>query len=276
MQRTIEKMSAKEKRKLATTDEMQKHINGLVASGAIVLERGKRLKIGDDGLPQVTDLAQDSGLTHYSSARERLVNIVNYLESSASPKSVGWCKALVKLRKLLDNNLEPRYHLDIRAWEICQAANDEAIDDITYMDMLYHRLQDGSFEAEWSANHYNIFQFPQRACRLLGVVSPSDFVQAAWDDGLDNQMFEKDPEAHKLIDKGFGHLIEGRSSAFGENEVDHKAAKYVSLFQKLEPVKALEAVMEIEEFVILECKAKTAKGIQDRRTQALWNKAISD
>ncbi|RTE71533.1 hypothetical protein BHE90_014051 [Fusarium euwallaceae] len=270
---TIDKMSASEKRKLASPDEMQRHVDGLVGSGAILLEHGKRLKVGNDGLLQVTGPVEDSALTRHSSARERVFNIVNYLKSSAGPKSVSWYEALIKLNKLLDNKHERKYYLDIHAWDICQAANDETIDDITFMDMLYHRLQDGSFGAEWVACKYNIIEFPQRACRLLGIAGPDDFIEEAWYDGLGNQMLKKDPEAHSLINQGFRLMMEDITIGFGEAEEDKIAAKFVGRFQKLEPVKALETVMETEELLILERKAKTAKRVQEARQARITNRA---
>ncbi|RSL55319.1 hypothetical protein CEP53_007128 [Fusarium sp. AF-6] len=268
-------MSGYGKRKLASLNKMQERVDGLVGSGAIVLGDGKRLKIGDDGLLQVIDPALDSSLPPDSGARKRLINAINYLESSAGPKSVGWCEALVKLRQLLENNVERGDQLDIRAWEICEAANNEAIDDIAYMDMFHRLLRHGGMESEWMYNNYDFTQFPQRACRLLGIASPDDFTEEAWDNGLANQMLEKDLGAYRLIHRGFHHMVESAAQghAWSDSPEDKKASKHVSLFLKLEPVKAIRPVMETKEFLILERKAKTAQRIEAKAISVPRNRA---
>ncbi|KAM6531953.1 hypothetical protein FSOLCH5_001391 [Fusarium solani] len=258
-------MSANEKRKLASTDEMQEHVNGLVASGAIVLGDGKRLKAGDDGLLQVTDPDQDPIPMSCSSPQKRLINTIKYLESPDGPKSAGWCEALAKLHRLLENNDVRGIRLDSRVWDICEEANDEATDDIAYMDMLYHRLRYGGMGDEWIDNDYEFYQFPQRACRLLGIDSLDSFGWEVWDDGLADQMLEKDLGAYRLIQRGFHYLQEARESEMdcGDHSADKKASKYVKLFRKLEPMKAIKAVAETDEFLILERKGKTANRVQE-------------
>ncbi|KAL6358521.1 hypothetical protein LRP88_08706 [Fusarium phalaenopsidis] len=253
--------------KLASTDEMQEHINGLVASGAIVLGDGKRLKVGDDGLLQVTDPDQDPIPMSSSSPRQRLINTINYLESPDGPKSAGWCKALAKLHQYLENKDVRGIRLDSRVWDVCKAANDEATDDIAYMDMLYHRLRYGGMGHEWVGNGYKFTQFPQRACRLLGIEILDNFDDKAWDDGLADQMLEKDLGAYRLIQRGFHYLQEAGESEkdCGDHPADKKASKYVKRFRKLEPMKAIKAVAETDGFLILERKGETAKRVQEAR-----------
>ncbi|KAJ4169286.1 hypothetical protein NW754_016320 [Fusarium falciforme] len=260
-------MSANEKRKFASADEMQEHVNDLVASGAIVLGDGKRLKVGDDGLLQVTDPDQNPIPMSSCSPRKRLINTVNYLESPDGPKSAGWCKALAKLHQMLEKSDVHGIRLDSRVWDACKSANDEATDDIAYMDILYHRLRYGGMVNEWIDNDYEFYQFPQRACRLLGIENLDSFGWQVWDDGLADQMLEKDLGAYRLIQRGFHYIQETRASEMdcGDHSADKKASKYVKLFRKLESVKAIDAVAETEEFLILERKGKTAKRVQEAK-----------
>ncbi|KAJ4237245.1 hypothetical protein NW759_000366 [Fusarium solani] len=265
-------MSANEKRKFISPDETQRQLDGLVGSGAIVLGHGKRLKVGDDGFLQVTDPTQDSNPTPHLDSQKRLVNIINYLESSASPKSVSWCEALVSLRRLGDNKSECDEDLDMRAWNICKTANSKAVADIKYMDALDALVRDDSFEDKWPGDEYEyqLDQFPQRACRLLGVRSSEDYSEKAWDDGLAEQILEKDLETYRLIDRCFYHILKAAKHYYhiSEDPSALKAADYLKLFRKLEPMKALSAVMETEHFLILQRKAKTARRLQRARQPA--------
>lgn len=240
---------------------MQSNVDDLVGCGAIVLGDGKRLKVQDDGLLQVTDPDGNLVPMPSNSPRKRLINIVNYLESPDGPKSVSWRKALAKLRQYLEKNDLHGARLDSRVWDICDVANDEATDDIAYMDILYHLLQDGIMGDVWVENEYHFYQFPQRACRLLGIESFDNFSWEAWDDGLAVQMLEKDLGAYRLIHRGFHYIQEARESekACGNHPSDEKASKYVELFRNLEPVKVIDAVAETDVFLILERKGKTAK-----------------
>ncbi|EEU48039.1 uncharacterized protein NECHADRAFT_75203 [Fusarium vanettenii 77-13-4] len=258
-------MSTTEKRKFTSREDMQKHVNGLVASGAIVVGPRKRLRIGDDGLLQVIDPARSPMLMPYSDARKRLINVINYLESPAGPKSVDWCNALNKLQ-LLDSKDERDGQLDIRAWKICAAAHKEAIDDLTYMDLLKNAFPDkhGYDDWEFTDNNHTVIEFAQRACRLLGISSSGEYREEAWDDGLAEEMLEKDLEAYRLVDRFFKLLVEFDKSdwAFCEYPYGSKVRKYMKSFRELQPIKALDAVMENEHFLILERKAKTAKRAQ--------------
>lgn len=261
-------MSAEGKRKLASLVEMQEHVNGLVASGAIIINPRKRLKVGDDGLLQVTGSARPSIPTSYSDARKRLINVIAYLESSAGPKSVSWHDALNQLQ-LLASNDERNGQLDFCVWQICQTAHKETHDDIAYMDLLQDMFpcsdySSHEFENEWEDNNHSVFEFPQRACRLLGICSSDDYSEQAWDDGLADEVLEEDLEAYRLIDRCFGLLVEFQNSDWAFCEYPHRSdvRKYLKLFLKLPQIKTLQGLMETEHFLILERKAKTANRIQ--------------
>ncbi|KAJ4324456.1 hypothetical protein N0V84_003880 [Fusarium piperis] len=261
-------MSTNGKRKLASPDEMQKHVDDLVESGAIILGHGKRLRVGDDGLLQVADPVRSSTLTPYSDSLKRLANAIGYLESSAGPKSVGWCDALNKLR-LLDSDCERNDQLDICAWKICKLAHKKTVNDIAYMDLLQNvfprsDLYPGYSESEWSDNNHSVLEFPQRACRLLGICSSDDYREQAWDDSLANEMLEKDLEAYRLIDRCFKLLVKFERShlAYCEYQDGSEVRKYLRLFMELPSIQTLQNVMETEHFLILERKAKTAQRVQ--------------
>ncbi|KAL2675152.1 hypothetical protein Neosp_011332 [[Neocosmospora] mangrovei] len=269
-------MSANEKRKLISPDEMQRQLDGLVGSGAIVLGHGKRLKVGDDGFLQVTSPTQDSNLTPHLDSQKRLVNVINYLESSASPKSVSWCEALISLRQLRDIKSECDEDLDIRAWKICRKANSKAIADIKYMDALDALLRDEGFQDLWPGDDYDyqLDQFPQRACRLLGIRSSEEYNEKAWDDGLAEQILDMDLEMYRLIDRCFYHVLKADTHPYhlSYDPSALKAADYLELFRKLKPMKALSNVMETEHFLILQRKAKTARSLQRARNPATKRK----
>ncbi|KAI8719312.1 hypothetical protein NCS52_00711800 [Fusarium sp. LHS14.1] len=267
-------MSDNRKRKLFSPEEVQRQLDGLVGSGAIVLGHGKRLKVGNDGFLQVTSPTQDSNLTPHLDSQKRLVNIINYLESSASLKSVGWCEALVSLRQLRDIKSECDEDLDIRAWNVCKTANSKATADFKYMYALDALLRDDNSEDKWPGDEYEyqLDQFPQRACRLLGVRSSEDYSQKAWDDGLAERMLEKDLEMYRLIDRCFYHIMKAYKrpyhSHISEDPSALKAVDYLELFRKLEEIQALLGVMETKHFLILQRKAKTARRLQQARQPA--------
>ncbi|KAM0440860.1 hypothetical protein ACHAPT_000161 [Fusarium lateritium] len=254
-------MSAFNKRKWASPEKLQNHLDDLVRSGAIVLGYGKRLKIDNDGLPQVTNSAEGPSPAPDCGARERLSNVIAYLESNKAPLAVSWRDALIKLHQLLQNNTEPNDKLDIRAWEICQAAHEGATNDIYYLDVLYDRFQADYTGHDLWTGRFEIIEFPQRACRLLGVRSSDSYSEQAWDDELADKIFEQDLETYRLIHRCFSHLMEcHRGGLPYVYDLDGtEAMKYVLLLRELEPMKAVEVIMETEHFVILERKATIAK-----------------
>ncbi|RSL62331.1 hypothetical protein CEP54_005750 [Fusarium duplospermum] len=267
-QRIMEKTSTNKKRKVVSHEEMQKNVDSLVASGAIVVGPRKRLRVGDDGLLQVIDPARTPIHMPYSDARKRLINVINYLESPTGPKSVSWCDALGKLQ-LLDNNAERNGQLDIRAWKICAAAQKKTLDDFKYMDLLENVFPhrdgySGDAEFDFRENNHTVIEFAQRACRMIGIYSSGEYTEQAWDAGLAEEVLEKDLETYRLIDRFFGLLVEFQKSdwAFCEYPYGSKVKKYMKRFRELQPIKALDAVMENEHLLILERKAKTAKRVQ--------------
>ncbi|RSM18962.1 hypothetical protein CDV31_002285 [Fusarium ambrosium] len=257
------------KRKLADPDELQRHLDDLVGSGAVVLGDGKRLRMRDDGLPEVTDSPQSPVATPDPDSRKRLLSVISYLQSTSSPKCVPWCDALASLCELRDENSEGSSQLDIRAWKICDTAGAKTLDDIAYMDALRGEIMGWGSE-RWKLSGYKVFEFPQRACSLLGIRGPDDYDEKAWDNGLADQVLDKDMEAYTLIHRCFDHLLKAeRGLAHNKSLECIQADKYLTRLQNLASIKELKGFVENKRLLILERKAKTAQRIQEGRSAPL-------
>ncbi|UPK98818.1 hypothetical protein LCI18_009753 [Fusarium solani-melongenae] len=256
-------MSATGKRKLAGPEELQRHLDDLVGSGAVVLGDGKRLRIGDDGLPEVTDSPRSPVAKPDPGSRKRLLNVISYLESQTGPKSVPWCDALASLCELRDDDSVSSGLLDMRAWKICDTAGAKTVRDIAYMDALRNELHSWGSKP-WEFSRYKFLKFPQRACSLFGIQGSDNYDEQTWDNGLADQMLEKDMEAYTLIHRCFEHFMKSeRCFAHNRDSECVEANEYLYRLQHLARMKALKEVKENKPLLVLERKAIIAQRIQD-------------
>ncbi|KAF4975245.1 hypothetical protein FZEAL_7952 [Fusarium zealandicum] len=256
-------MSSEKKPQMVSVDELRTRLNDMVQAGAINLGPNVQLKFGDDGLPQVMGPDTSSGSVSDSEAWDRISNIIDYLDSSAGPKSLSWCNALANLCKLGDTKFQNDGRLNISAWTIVDEAHQVSANDIEWLTTLLQSLGDDEGRnsgCERDHSHDNR-PFSATVCRLLGFDPSYGTGPDAWENGLADQVLETDLRAYRLIDRTFSALkrLEGRSDCDDARFDDLQAARrHLRRFLKLDRIKALHKILEKKDFLILERKAKAA------------------
>ncbi|KAF4465736.1 hypothetical protein FALBO_7411 [Fusarium albosuccineum] len=143
-------------------NQLQSYFDSLVASGAISLLPGMRIKVGDDGVPRILSIALGIHMPTTTSWRatdawQRLCRVIKYLESSTAPLYNRWRGAIGALHQLRDRDVVQDPDLVVRS--IVQKAHSLTEDDLEELNPNKGFIRDMIFN--------NSCEFLQRSCEIL-------------------------------------------------------------------------------------------------------------
>ncbi|KAI8719313.1 hypothetical protein NCS52_00711900 [Fusarium sp. LHS14.1] len=232
----------------------------LVRSGALTVSQGHQLTLDRDGLLIVTSVDPKRTISR-TPEQQRLNNIIQFLESPVSPKSVDWIRAREAFCQLRDQDVSREGDADIMAWHIADEAHRFTIQHFDLLENLLELLEAKKLDADRLSQMHEVARyFPEHACRLVGISTLDYLNEDAWDDYLAEMVLESNITAYRCINDAWVALRDGQQRGFLGSSTEPE--RHLRRFLDLDSIKTLKKWMDHDVFVILKRKVITTRRLR--------------